>query len=93
MPSLAKSSGVKIRVLNPLVKTGTLLIECALPEPRHLQLNLYTLSGQRSLAASSTQPGGISIWQHNVTSLGQGSYLLLIEGHGVAHKQRMVVVH
>jgi hypothetical protein len=90
--SLPGSPNLQIRVLNPLVKTGTLLIECRLPEARHLTLALYTLSGQRSLAASSTQPGGVSFWQHNVTSLGQGSYLLLIEGPGVFHKQRIVVV-
>jgi hypothetical protein len=90
--SLPASSALPIRVLNPLVKTGILMIECHLPEARHLKLSLYTLSGQRSLAASSTQPGGVSVWQHNVNSLGQGSYLLFIEGQGVAHKQRIVLV-
>jgi hypothetical protein len=64
---------LQIRVLNPLVKTGILMIECRLPKARHLKLALYTLSGQRSLAASSTQPDGVSLWQPNANSLGQGS--------------------
>jgi hypothetical protein len=90
--ALSASSTLQIRVLDPLVRTGTLMIECRLPEARYLKLGLYSLSGKRALAASSTQSSGISIWEQNVTSLGQGSYLLLIECQGFMHKQRIVVI-
>jgi hypothetical protein len=66
----AVSSLLQIRGLNPLVKSGILRIECRLPEAKHLKLNLYSLAGQRTCAANSTLPGGVSTWGQELSAQG-----------------------